>query len=186
MGASPQPEAPAVVAPHQPTHGDHRFAAQHPDTAQHPGAASGSSLHPTEQKHWRQMQQPRSAQPGGGVPRAGGVPGDKKILQRPAHAVGDSARVAELEAQSAMFEAQHNALQEQLLRSQAEQQQRGLGQQPFVQPVSTLRQPVMGVTGGPPFGTSPHQQFPLVAGVGQAFGPSVFGSTVSQHLFGCG
>ena len=93
---------------------------------------------------------------------------------------------------------QRNALQEQLSRSQAEQlqrglgqqsyhqpmqQQHGLGQQSFVQPVSTLRQSAGGPPTVPIFDISPHHQFPGAAGVGQAFGPSMFGSTVSQNLF---
>ena len=68
LGANSQQPSPAVVAPHQPTPGDPRVAVQHPGTA-YPHVASGSLLHPPEEQHPRQMQQPWSAGPGGGEVR---------------------------------------------------------------------------------------------------------------------
>ena len=65
LGASPQPEAPAVVVPHRPTPGDPRFAVQHPGTAQHSKAPSDSLPQSTDSQV---------------TDSSGGVPGDKKIL----------------------------------------------------------------------------------------------------------
>ena len=89
MGAHSRQPSPAAVGPHQPTPGDPRFAVQHPG-AVNPPVASGTLVHPPEEQHLRQERQPQSVGPKGGGAHPGVAPGDKRILQRPAPAVGKS------------------------------------------------------------------------------------------------